>query len=195
MFSEWAYYESFFSAEECDSILEKAKSLPLSEGTVTEELKVNHKIRRSEVSFINRRNSDFASVFSQLDYCVNEANDKWFGVDYNPTGAHYMQFTVYRGGQEGGENQFYGSHQDTGLVSKNSLTQRKLSIIVQLSNPEDYEGGNFVMDQVDSAPPADMIRKRGSVIIFPALVYHQVTPVTKGTRCSLVSWYLGPPWR
>ena len=103
-----AYYESFFSAEECDSILEKAKSLPLSEGTVTEELKVNHKIRRSEVSFINRRNSDFASVFSQLDYCVNEANDKWFGVDYNPTGAHYMQFTVYRGGQEGGENQFYG---------------------------------------------------------------------------------------
>ena len=38
-------------------------------------------------------------------------------------------------------------------------------------------------------------KKDLSVIVFPSHVYHQVTPVTKGTRYSLVGWNLGYPFR
>ena len=37
--------------------------------------------------------------------------------------------------------------------------------------------------------------KKGSIIIFPSFNWHQVTPVTRGTRYSLVMWNLGEPWR
>ena len=34
----------------------------------------------------------------------------------------------------------------------------------------------------------------GSVIVFPSSVEHRVSPVTKGTRYSLVTWFVGPPF-
>jgi len=39
------------------------------------------------------------------------------------------------------------------------------------------------------------LRNRGTIIVFPSFLEHQVTPVTKGTRYSLVQWYSGPDWR
>ena len=39
------------------------------------------------------------------------------------------------------------------------------------------------------------IRPQGSIIVFPSYVYHQVTPVTSGTRYSLVLWSLGQPFK
>lgn len=77
---------------------------------------------------------------------------------------------------------------------------RKLSMTISLSDPKDYKGGNL---RFDFGPHADHkryhtckeIRPRGSIIIFPSHVYHQVTPVTTGTRYSLVAWSLGQPWK
>jgi PKHD-type hydroxylase len=40
-----------------------------------------------------------------------------------------------------------------------------------------------------------MDRKRGAFIAFPSFVLHRVTPVTRGTRWSLVAWILGNRWR
>jgi len=39
------------------------------------------------------------------------------------------------------------------------------------------------------------IKEQGSVVIFPSFTFHRVTPVTKGTRYSLVSWSVGNPWK
>ena len=39
------------------------------------------------------------------------------------------------------------------------------------------------------------IRGKGSLIVFPSYTIHKVEPVTKGTRHSLVIWYLGNPYR
>jgi len=76
---------------------------------------------------------------------------------------------------------------------------RKLSVTVSLSDPNDYEGGNLKFDlgphREDRYHECTEIRPRGSIIIFPSHVYHQVTPVTSGTRYSLVAWNLGRPWR
>lgn len=76
---------------------------------------------------------------------------------------------------------------------------RKLSVTVSLSDPKDYEGGNLKFDlgphRSDRYHTCEEIRPRGSIIVFPSHIHHQVTPVTKGTRYSLVAWNLGRPFR
>ena len=76
---------------------------------------------------------------------------------------------------------------------------RKLSVTVNLTTPGNYEGGNLRFDmgphQIKRYVTCKEIRPRGSIIIFPSHIYHQVTPVTKGTRYSLVMWNLGYPFK
>ena len=71
---------------------------------------------------------------------------------------------------------------------------------VSLTNPEEYEGGDLEFDFRDtdkgSQPRVcEEIRAKGSVIVFPSFVWHRVTPVTEGTRHSLVCWNLGYPFK
>ena len=77
---------------------------------------------------------------------------------------------------------------------------RKLSMTVNLSHPNEYSGGNLKFDfgphsRVGRYHTCEEIRPRGSIIVFPSNIYHQVTPITKGTRHSLVMWSLGLPFR
>ena len=76
---------------------------------------------------------------------------------------------------------------------------RKLSVTVNLTTPTNYDGGNLKFDMGPHAVKryhvCKEIRPRGSVIVFPSHIYHQVTPVTRGTRYSLVMWNLGHPFR
>jgi len=77
---------------------------------------------------------------------------------------------------------------------------RKLSMTLNLNAPGEYEGGNLKFDFGPHAVgeryhECTEIRPQGSIIIFPSFTYHQVTPVTKGTRYSLVLWSAGPPFK
>jgi PKHD-type hydroxylase len=73
---------------------------------------------------------------------------------------------------------------------------RKLSVIVNLTDPDAYEGGDVQLrDRVGKPVEIEGARERGTVLVFPANVAHMVTPVTSGVRNSLVGWYLGPPVR
>ena len=76
---------------------------------------------------------------------------------------------------------------------------RKISMTLNLNSPEDYEGGDLKFDFGISNPSryhlCEEIRPQGSLIVFPSFLDHCVTPVTKGTRYSLVLWTLGAPWR
>ena len=51
------------------------------------------------------------------------------------------------------------------------------------------------MHDIEEQPPRDTIRQRGTLIILPSLVRHEVTPVKTGTRFSLVGWYRGERWQ
>ena len=73
---------------------------------------------------------------------------------------------------------------------------RKLSVTVNLTNPKHYKGGDLKFDLGPHAGGkryhlCKEIRPRGSIIVFPSFIHHQVTPVTQGTRYSLVIWNLG----
>lgn len=67
---------------------------------------------------------------------------------------------------------------------------RKLSLVCQLSDPSEYEGGEFQINPGGSILVPE--RTKGTVIIFPSYLVHRVAPVTKGTRRSLVLWVEGP---
>ena len=77
---------------------------------------------------------------------------------------------------------------------------RKISMTLNLTESSNYEGGNLKFDlgphvKENRFKVCDEIRPKGSVIIFPSFIYHCVTPVTSGTRYSLVLWCLGKPWQ
>ena len=77
---------------------------------------------------------------------------------------------------------------------------RKLSLTLNLNAPGEYDGGNLKFDFGPHAGGKRFhecveIRPQGSIIVFPSYVYHQVTPVTKGTRYSMVLWSLGQPFK
>ena len=82
---------------------------------------------------------------------------------------------------------------------------RKLSVTISLNDPDEYDGGNLEFDfrnQVDwernkksKIKSCTEIRPRGSGIVFPSFVWHRVSPVTRGTRYSLVVWNLGYPFK
>ncbi len=92
-----------------------------------------------------------------------------------------LQFARY------GAAQHYNWHMD--LASRGPTSLRKLSLTVQLSAPEDYEGGDleFKLDQEVTKAPRD----QGVVTLFPSYVLHRVAPVTAGVRYSLVHWLRG----
>jgi PKHD-type hydroxylase len=85
---------------------------------------------------------------------------------------------------------FFDWHLDFGA---GEISDRKLSLTIQLSNPNDYEGGDlqFMINQkIVNAP-----RGKGTTVIFPSFIMHRVTPITKGIRQSIIGWVSGPPRR
>jgi PKHD-type hydroxylase len=78
---------------------------------------------------------------------------------------------------------------------------RKLSLTLNLNGSDEYEGGNLMFDMgkhnedLNQFYECTEIREKGSLIVFPSYLHHCVTPVTKGTRYSLVLWCLGEAFR
>lgn len=61
---------------------------------------------------------------------------------------------------------------------------RRITMIVQLSDPSWYEGGDVEIEEFEALLP----RGRGGVTTFPAQVRHRTQPITKGERYVLVGW-------
>lgn len=179
----WAWWEGAFTEQELDWLQNKAKQAEQnaqiggSNGGV-----VNSSIRRSQVSWLNN-NEDTKWVFDKLAGVVAQMNAQHFRFDLTGFGEA-LQLTNY----DQSENGMYGWHLDYG-----GGISRKLSIAVQLTDPSEYEGGNLQM--MVSGQPQNIRKQRGLIAVFPAYVLHQVTPVTQGSRQSLVAWVSGPAFR
>lgn len=140
---------------------------------------------------------------------IERANRENFLYDLTCIDGENLQYTRYT------EGQYYGWHNDAGLATqfkprnlgsrgwddavsdylgKQSEQIRKLSVVMQLSDPDDYEGGNLQImgegGQTYFAP-----RKRGTVILFDSRAQHRVLKITKGIRKSIVGWVIGPRWK
>lgn len=140
------------------------------------------KIRRSYVSWLNFDNEN-EWVFKKLSHVVSSLNTQFYRFDLTGFGEP-LQLTNY----DNSENGMYGWHQDYGKG-----ISRKFSLVLQLTDPSQYEGGNLQI--LTSGQPLTVKKQRGLIVAFPSYHLHQVTPVTQGNRQSLVAWISGPPFK
>lgn len=84
----------------------------------------------------------------------------------------------------------YDAHQDFG---GGESSQRKLSVVIQLSPPESYDGCRLLLHTEREFDPGHV--GQGDMIVFPSWCVHRVTPITRGERRALVSWVSGPQFR
>ena len=141
------------------------------------------KLRNSNVSWI-----DEDWLYGLIFPFVHEANTN-AGWNFQYEKCEPVQFTEYKPGQH------YDWHYDYNS-DKNDQTIRKLSIVVSLSNPSEYEGGDFLLSNANVSKPAEEltvseIKPKGSILVFPSFLWHKVVPVTKGVRYSAVAWMRG----
>ena len=141
--------------------------------------------RESEVRWVDAQKEQQMS--QMLWTYIDRANRDAFDVDVRY--LNQVQYTTYYGHNKG----YYHWHHDVDFKTSQAF-HRKLSITVQLSDPDEYEGGDFEFDgDIDQLPPEH--KEKGTVLVFPSFYRHRVKPVTKGTRKSLVAWFEGPHWR
>lgn len=69
----------------------------------------------------------------------------------------------------------------------------KVIVVALLSDPADYEGGQFVI--VSSAGRTGVPRGQGGVILMQPFTLHEVTPLTWGERHAFNGGFWGPAWR
>ena len=179
MRQNWQQWEVGLSDSTINQIIAEAEQQPASDATIFADNEVNSDIRTSTVRWIERH-----WVRDILWEYVKRANVDAFGVDV--LNHAEMQFTEYHADNNG----HYDWHHDVSWESfKNG--DRKISITVQLSDPNEYEGGEFQFNEVESPTS----KYKGSVLVFPSYLQHRVLPVTKGIRRSLVAWFYGPRWK
>jgi len=124
-------------------------------------------------------------MFDRIAHIVGNINGQFYGFDIHGL-CESIQFTTYYAS----ENGHYDWHQDAG---PNDIAPRKLSIVIQLSDPDSYDGGE--LEILSSRDPVRVIKKFGLAAVFPSFMLHRVTPVTNGVRHSLVAWIAGPKFR
>jgi PKHD-type hydroxylase len=142
------------------------------------------KHRRSFTSWM-KPNEQTSWIYQKLTDIVHQNNKKFFNFDLSM--IETLQFTYYSSEEEG----CYKAHTDPN-VWKNPHN-RKLSIVVQLSDPTEYEGGELKLHT--SHEPMAINKATGMMVMFPSYTLHEVTPVTKGERYSLVGWVHGPAFK
>jgi PKHD-type hydroxylase len=148
----------------------------ISDGTV-------NPYRKSKVYFIPKTYK-FAELYLKIFNFIYRINNEHFKFNLTEISS-LIQYTEYDESYQG----HYDWHIDLGVEQHST---RKLSIVIQLSDPLEYEGGELQINAGGNISSCNKLK--GTIIVFPSYLLHRVTPVTKGTRRSLVLWISGPPF-
>ena len=203
------YFSEVLPPKFCDDVIKFAKSQQEVLGTIDvipeEKLKTDKNIqeqvfkkRKSNIVWLNER-----WIYDAITPYIHSANID-SGWNFNWDWCETIQFTIYR------EGQYYEWHSDdfpTPYSKDNGSNYegkiRKVSATIALNDGSEYEGGELQLDPRNYNPEereekhimtCKEVLKKGSIVVFPSNVWHRVTPVTKGTRYSLVIWCIGKPF-
>ena len=168
---------------ECDALIALCQSAPMQDARLVRQ--TAHNIRRAELSWLDDL-PDAAWVTDRMIRVVADANRDAFHFDLTDF-AESPQVARYGAEREA----HFDWHSDIGAGAL--AAKRKLTIVVQLSNPTDYDGGTLEL-----RPDANITqtpRDKGTAVLFPSFTLHRVTPVARGTRWSLTLWSHGPAFR
>jgi PKHD-type hydroxylase len=189
----YVYWDNWLTNTELEKIENYCQNSELIDGDIYQgsELVNTKNIRDSKINFFHP-NSENQWFFEKLLHISEKINSQFY--NYELYGFDFFQYTVY--------NSFgskYDFHLDMLLgdsIPAGSEIPRKLSFILFLSDPAEYQGGDFeikINDVHDDIVKPEQIK--GRIIAFPSFMLHRVTPVTAGIRKSIVFWAVGPKFK
>jgi PKHD-type hydroxylase len=179
-----AYLPEALTPDQCDALLALVQAHQMKDAGLVRGATA-HQIRRAEIAWLDDI-PQAAWVMERMMSLTARANRETFGFDLTDFGES-PQVARYGAEREG----HFDWHSDIGAGTW--AAKRKLTIVVQLSDPADYTGGTLELRPDSNV--AEAPRTRGTAIVFPSFVLHRVTPVTTGTRWSLTLWSHGPTFR
>tara|TARA_B110000285_G_scaffold161301_1_gene180152 strand:+ start:1309 stop:1926 length:618 start_codon:yes stop_codon:yes gene_type:complete len=187
---QWYWFKEGLTPVEVERIIRLAGDLPTKKATTIGNEGENL-VRSSMVKWIPQ-SDDWAWLYTKLKEWAQEANESTWDFDLYACNEQ-IQYTEYYASEKG----HYDWHQDIGpgeLPSK-----RKISITVQLSDADEYDGGelqiSFGGTGVGELSSFNCPKGAGVSVLFPSYMMHRVSPVTRGTRRSLVLWVGGAHYR
>tara|TARA_Y100001938_G_C8055700_1_gene414262 strand:+ start:639 stop:1223 length:585 start_codon:yes stop_codon:yes gene_type:complete len=183
-YGNYYYFNNYFSDEELATIEDIASKI--DRVTFGNKSGTETSYRTSEQRWI-ANNSETEWLFSKLCGAALTANQAMYKFDLS-TIREDIQHTTYHDYNKG----HYTWHTD--IAGDGILTQRKLSCVVMLSDPSDFEGGDLLVNP-SGKPFKVSVLTKGTALFFPSWWLHKVEPVTKGTRKTLVLWLGGEHYR
>tara|TARA_R100000005_G_C4923077_1_gene155450 strand:- start:159 stop:749 length:591 start_codon:yes stop_codon:yes gene_type:complete len=183
--SEPGILTSVFTTKECEKFIELCDTIESQKGTITSQNAVDESYRSSTVRWLPYPYVDkrFDEIYSKVQDIAIEINKNYLKYDIMGLGEN-IQYGVYE------ESDHYNWHMDVGPWQQSI---RKFSLSILLNHPSEFEGGELMF----KTGKGEYVRnlRLGDCCYFPSYFLHKVTPITKGTRKSLVVWITGPPYR
>ena len=187
--------ENFLKEEEIQKINKLIQDIPYKKANIMDTDDSSNKgkllldsVRKSNIKWIPQT-EEWDWLYHTIRNKVDIINKSTWNFNLHSI-IEMIQYTEYKGE----ENGFYDWHVDIGNDTITSC--RKLSLTIQLSDSNEYKGGELMV--FDGKPKEDICKtpkKLGSAVIFPSYLMHKVDPVTEGTRKSLVLWMGGSTFR
>ena len=175
--TNYYWFKEGFTLNEIKSIENLSMDFPYEKAT-TVSSEPDSEARKSKIKWLHL-NSKTDWVYNKIVDMAIEANTTWKFNLHSIIDS--IQYTEYYGG--GGQ---YDWHVDIG---PKNISHRKVSVTIQLSDTNDYEGGD--LELWTGSGHFQLPRDKGVATFFPSFTMHRVTPVTKGIRKSLVLWIGG----
>ena len=182
--------------DECDRAVEESHRLRLVSGEVyvSKERPQQPSVRRSTVGFFDATHW----VGKRLERFAMEANESRWGCRLS--GLQTVQFASYsRGDRFNWHNDYLDAGSEPGAPPAFHGQFRLVTVVVALSSPTDYTGGDFLIapiamqHQVRCGGTTALRLARGYGVAFLASALHKVAEVQSGKRMTLTAWILGDP--
>lgn len=175
------WYIGKLPTEICDLAVSEYSMIPSRDASMgIDGEKVEHKTRNTTVRFAPDEHW-FGGIM--LEYALKANQETGWGYDIDSHEA--VQYAEY------GPEQHYHWHCDTFTLS-GSPKDRKVTAVCLMSDPSEFEGGEFQIQLYqDYTAPLE----KGTIIAFPSILQHRVTPVTSGKRISATIWLNGPRFK
>lgn len=174
-----AVFADAFSADECAQLIDVFTAEDAQDGGLVVD-RLEHEVRKSSLVWLPVR-EDLAWVEARMAKLAADANRQLFGYALDGF-EEQLQLAAY------GPGHYYDWHIDRGQGSL--AGRRKLTLSVQLSKADQYEGGALEINADGQPFPASC--HQGAAVAFAATTLHRVAPIVSGLRHSLVAWVHGP---
>ena len=181
--TNYYWYKEGLDLMDVQKVEDLADTHPYTKGTIIGNDEIVESVRKSKIKWLYP-NDDSQWLYDKIINMVVEANKTMWNFNLYSV-IDSIQYTVY---SEGGGH--YDWHMDIG---PGSISHRKVSVTIQLSDPSEYEGGDLELWYGGGI--IQIPKNKGLTVIFPSFSMHRVTPITKGTRKSLVLWLGGEHYK